>query len=383
MDDENRNDKPVTNESDEQRAEGTSEAPPATKAAATFALTPEQIAFAKAQAEKTFDASKKAATAAGDESEEEDPDAGEAFPVYPPVEGEMLVPASRLGISRHHPRRGSRRASDHASALALSAIEPMALRPIVVVKDDDGAYAVIDGRFRLEAIKGANRGNQDIMVRCVLFDGTEAEAVAHLCDEGLGSVGMTAIEQSRALFSLQQTSNVSQTEIARRYPRLTITKVNNMLRAARTWDQWPELFDILLDPDRAPVDYGVRLFTLMKKLDPEEQATLLDRARDLVANGERFTSGEALKALQVDTMDEPGHDLAGTDPIEEEPVPDVEDVFGADDQPLGTAEQLDDDRLRLTLPSAGEIEAMSVSEREENAAPFIVRIRQHFGLQEG
>ena len=383
MEDENRNEKPVTNGNEEQPVEGASGATPPTKGAAAFTLTPDQIAFAKAQAEKASAASKKAPTAASEEPDEEDPDAGEAFPVYPPVEGEILVPASQLAISRHHPRRGSRRASDHASALALSAVEPLALRPIVVVRNDDGTYAVIDGRFRLEAIRGANRGNQDVEVRCVPFAGSEAEAVAHLCDEGLGSVGMTAIEQSRALFSLQQTSNVSQTEIARRYPRLTITKVNNMLRAARTWDQWPELFDILQDPDRVSVDYGVRLFTLMKKLDPQGQETLLDRAGDLVANGERFTPGEALKALRVDELDEPDDGPAGTDPNEEEPAPDVEDVFGADDQPLGTAEQLDDDRLRLTLPSAGEIEAMSASEREENAAPFIALIRQHFGLQEG
>ena len=369
------------NDDGEPEAKLTGRNTPTTKPASASHLTPDQIAFAQAQA-------RMAAAAAADRpteetDDEQDPDAGEAFPLVPTVEGEILVPASRLDVSRHHPRRGSRRVSDHASALALSAAEPLKLRPLVVIRKDDGTYAVIDGRFRLEAIKDAHRGNRDVEVRCVLFQGTEAEAVAQLCDEGLGTVGMTQIEQARALFSLQQTSNVSQTEIAKRYPRLTVSKVNNMVRAARVWDQWPDLFDVLQDPDRVSVDYGVKLFTLMKRLDAGEQEALLDRARDIIANGEHFTPNEALKALQVD--DEEGDANAaetsgGGNPAEEEQ--EAEDVFGADDQPLGKAEQLAGDRLRLTLPSIGEIEAMSASEREENAAPFIARIRQHFGLEE-
>ena len=382
MDDDNNSEQPSDrNNAGEPEAKPTVKNTPAAKPVTAVHLTPEQIAFAQAQA-------RKAATAAAEEQpveetgDEQDLDAGAAFPPTPPVEGEVLVPASKIDVWAHHARRGSRRVSDHAAALALSAAEPLKLRPLVVIRKDDGTYAVIDGRFRLEAIKDGHRGNRDVEVRCVLFQGTEAEAVAQLCDEGLGTIGMTQIEQARALFSLQQTGNVSQTEIAKRYPRLTVTKVNNMVRAARVWDQWPDLFDVLQDPDRVSVDYGVKLFTLMKRLDADEQEALLDRARDLIANGERFTPNEALRALQVDGEEDDG-DAAETgsgDPAEEEQ--EAEDVFGADDQPLGKAEQLAGDRLRLTLPSSGEIEAMSASEREENAAPFLARIRQHFGLEE-
>lgn len=343
-------------------------------------LSPEQVAFAKALAEQAV-AAATSERAAAEEVGEEDPDEGEPFPAAPPANGEFLAPASQIGIWEHHPRRDSRRTSDHGSALALSAAEPLALRPILVIRNGDGTYAVIDGRFRLEAIRAEHRGNKDVEVRCVLFDGTEAEAVAHVCDESLGTIRMSQIEQARALFSLKQTSNVSQTEIGNRYG-LTISKVNNMLRAARVWHHWPELFDILKDPDRVSVDYGVKFFTLMKRLDGEEQQDLLDRARDLTDNHERFTPKDALKALRVDGEADTS-DATTAKPANEQPALEIEDVFGADDQPLGKAEQLAGDRLLLTLPPISEIVAMSASEREENAAPFIARIRQHFGLDEG
>ncbi len=340
-------------------------------------LSPEFMAFAKAKAEQAVAAvADKRATA---EDEEDEADLGERFPVAPPIYGEFLVPASKIEVWQYHPKRGSRRLSDHASALALSAIDPLALRPIVVIRKNDGSYAVVDGRFRLESIKAAHRGNEDVEIRCVLFEGTEADAVAQVCDEGLGTLAMTEIEQARALLSLKETSNVSQTEIAKRYRRFTVTKVNNMLRAARAWQRWPTLFDILQDPDRVSIDYGIKLFTLMKKLDAEEQEALLDRANDLIENNERFTAAEALSALRVDYEEGTPEALATSFPGERIKS-EVEDIFGADDQPLGTAEQVAGEQLRLTLPSSNDIVAMNPSEREENAAPFIARIRQHFGL---
>lgn len=337
-------------------------------------LSPEQADLAKTLAKQAVAASI-AEQSAADEPDDE-ADGGKQFPDVPPVQGEFLVPMSQLEIWRHHPRRDSRRASDHAAALALSAAEPLALRPIVVIKSEDGNYAVIDGRFRLEAVKSVHFGSEDVEIRCVLFEGTEADAVAQVCDEGLGTLAMTAIEQARALLSLKETSNVSQTEIAKRYPRFTVSKVNNMLRAARAWHRWPELFDILEEPDRASVDYGVKLFALMKKLDASEQAALLDRARDLIDNHQRFSTNEAFRALDIDQA----ADAADGSVEVGDAGPLTEDIFGTDDQPLGIVEQLAGERLRITLPRIGEITAMSAAEREENAAQFIARIRQHFGL---
>ena len=338
-------------------------------------FSPEQTALATMLAKQAVAASI-AEQATADESDDDEAEAGEQFPAAPPVQGEFLVPMSQIDIWRHHPRRDSRRASDHAAALALSAAEPLALRPIVVIKNEDGGYEVIDGRFRLEAVKSLHFENEDVEIRCVLFAGNEADAVAQVCDEGLGTLAMTAIEQARALLSLKETSNVSQTEIAKRYPRFTVSKVNNMLRAARAWHRWPELFDILEEPDRVSVDYGVKLFALMKKLDDTEQEALLDRARDLIDNHERFTANEAFRALGI------GQEADAADGSVEagDAGPLTENIFGTDDQPLGMVEQLAGERLRITLPPIGEVTAMSAAEREENAAPFIARIRQHFGL---
>lgn len=342
-------------------------------------VSPDFLAFAKAKAEQAVAAA--TGKPASAEDDEEDPNVGERFSAVRPMDGEILVPASKIGIWKHHPRRDSRRLSDHASALALSAAEPLTMRPIVVLKESDGTFVVKDGRFRLEAIKAAHPDNEDVEVRCVLFPGTEAEAVQEICDEGLGTIGLTDIEQARALLSLKETSNISQTEVARRYRKLTITIVNNMLRAARAWHRWPDFFAILENPDRVSVDYGIKLFTLMKKLGADEKKALLDRARDLIENGERFSPAEALSALRVD-LEENASEAITAELSKEQSKPKVEDIFGVDDQPVGTAERLAGERLRLTLPSSGEIIAMSASEREENAAPFIARIREHFGLNE-
>lgn len=347
----------------------------------------------------------------GEHDDEEDPDAGQPFIAARQVTGEFLVPQSELIEWEHHPRRGSRLIGDHYSALVLTAAVPGALRAIVVIPKSDGRYAVKDGRFVLHAVRAAHPGNQDVQVRCVLFDGTEAEAVTSVCDEGLGAIGLTEMEKARALFSLKQTSGVSQTAIAERYPRLTVTKVNNMLRAARVWDTYPILFRVLQEPDRVGIDYGVKLFTTIRRMSADELRVLLDRGEDLEANGERFTPADALdvlrmpNALHVEAAEqskwiedgrqqgsEEGSDEeeleADPDPSapatfsldDPEEAPRTQDVFGHDDQPVGTAEELEDGSERLTLPAAMVVAAMSVGEREEAASAFIHRIRRHFGV---
>lgn len=343
----------------------------------------------------------------GEQDDEEDPDAGRPFIAARAVAGEFLVSQSELLEWEHHPRRGSRLIGDHYAALTLAAADPRALRPIVVIEKPDGRYAVVDGRFLLHAIRSAHPGNGNVQVRCVPFEGTEAEAVASVCDEGLGAVNLTEMEKARILLSLKQTSGVSQTAMAERYPRLTVTKVNNMLRAARVWASHPQLFRVLQEPDRAGIDYGVKLFTAIRRMSADELRALLDRAEDLEANGERFTPADALDVLRMPVafqvteaeqsqVEKDGNDegeqqeaeaatsASATSPLDavEDEEPLAEDVFGHDDQPVGTAEPLEDGSERLTLPMASLVAGMSMAEREEAASAFIQRVRRHFGLEQ-
>jgi len=219
----NKNEQTAQINAEDESYNGNEPATPNEADADDVGFLPEQTGRATMLAKQAVAASI-AEPATADEADDDEAEAGEQFPDAPPVQGEFLVPMSQLDIWRHHPRRDSRRASDHAAALGLSAAEPLALRPIIVIKDEDGKYAVIDGRFRLEAVRSVHRGNEDVEIRCVLFAGTEADAVAQVCDDILGTLAMTAIEQARALLSLKETSNVSGRRsrgAARRAPRPT------------------------------------------------------------------------------------------------------------------------------------------------------------------
>lgn len=57
-------------------------------------------------------------------------------------------------------------------------------------------------------------------------------------------------------------------------------------------------------------------------------------------------------------------------------------MFGHDDQPVGTSEQMTDGSGRLCLPTAAAITEMSLMEREAAADAFIALVRRHFGLEQ-
>lgn len=311
-----------------------------------------------------------------DASERDNPDAGEDFPSAPIRAGEFLVRLSRLGDWQHHPKRGSRLIGAHAAALRLSAADPTVLRPIVVLPAVDGIHPIVDGRFLWAAIKEAHKGNEDIEVRCILFDGGESEAVAAVCDATLGTIGASAIEQAQALLSLTQTNGIGRTAIANRYAGLTVSKVSNMLIAAETKAAYPALFEILHEPDRAPISYGVELNKFRKAMGAAFSA-VLDRAVDLAANNERCKPAEALDALQVERVTDA--DAALPVVTKARPVVPIasEPIFGHDDAPVAAYERLADNVDRIRLPDVSE---MSPAEREAAAEACIAQIRRHFGL---
>jgi hypothetical protein len=309
---------------------------------------------------------------------EDDPDAGEDFQPAPMRAGAFFVPLSKLGEWEHHPRRGSRFFGAHEKPLLLSAADPASMSEIVVLPAVEGIHPIVDGRFRWAAIREAHGGNEDVEVRCVLFDGDEKEAVAAMCDTALGTIGASAIEQAQALLSLTRINGIGRTAIANRYPGLTVSKVSNMLIAAETKAAYPALFDILHEPDRAPISYGVELNKVRKAMGTEFQ-TVLDRAADLAANGERCKPGEAFDFLQIDRVVDPdAPEPAATRPkaimpIEEEPI------LGHDDQPVGAYERLADNIDRIRLP---DVSNMSLAEREIAAEACIGQVLRHFGLAE-
>jgi hypothetical protein len=309
---------------------------------------------------------------------EDDPDVGEDFQSAPIRAGTFLVPLSRLGEWEHHPRRGSRFFGAHEKPLLLSAADPASMAEIVVLPAVEGIHPIVDGRFRWAAIREANSGNEDVPVRCVLFDGDEKAAVVAMCDTALGTIGVSAIEQAQALLSLTRTNGIGRTAIANRYPGLTVSKVSNMLIAAETKAAYPALFDILHEPNRAPISYGVELNKVRKAMGADFQ-TVLDRASDLAANGERCKPVEAFDFLQIDRVVDPD----APEPAVSRPKPIVplesEPILGHDDQPVGAYERLADNVDRIRLP---DVSGMSLAEREIAADACIGQVLRHFGLAE-
>ena len=342
-------------------------------------LSPEDTALAEAVAEHVIAAEESVARQiAHDEDGEIDPDAGEAFQPVPMRTGEFFLPLSKLGEWRYHPKCGSRLFGAHIKALMLSAADPASLPAIVILPETDGINPIVDGRFLWAAIREAHNGNEDVEVRCILFDGDEKEAVAAVCDATLGTIGASAIEQAQALLSLTQTNGISRTAIANRYAGLTVSKVSNMLIAAETKAAYPVLFDILIEPDRAPISYGVELNKVRKAMGEAFQ-TVLDRATDLAANGERCKPAEAFDALQIERV----VDADATEPVTARPkqiVPlESEPILGHDDLPVAAYERLADNVDRIRLP---DVSAMSLDEREAAAEACIAQVRRHFGLDQ-
>ncbi len=293
--------------------------------------------------------------------------------------GEFRVPLSALAEWIYHPRFGSRQQGEHFAALALTAAEPDDLHAIVVLPAVDGMHPIFDGRFTYFALKKAHGGNEDVTLRCVLYPGTEAQAVQAICDTAVGTIEASAMEKAQALHNVQRVNGISQRAIMDRYPRLKKDKVSNMLIAARMREAYPVFFELLIALDQAPISYGTDILTLKKAVSAEEFQAILDRAEDIAANGERFRPNEAFDALQVER--ESLAEGAADQPVKIKPIVPIEEeeILGDDDQPVGAYERLADNVDRIRLP---DVAGMSLAEREAAAEACIAQVRRHFGLDE-
>lgn len=253
-------------------------------------------------------------------------------------------------------------------AISISEREPTVLR----TKD---GYMIMDGRLRWHAIGAVHGEESDIGVRCVVFAGTEEEAVQWVADSALGGMPRSQIEMARAILNLQRVASISQKSIAERYPVLKKDQVSRMTIAARTVERFPTVFNLLAEPDRVSIDTCVKFAQFMKTATEQMREEVLEAAELRVSEGVAFKASELFDALGIEVE---GGAKAKT-PGSPEPSDVLESIpiLGFDDQPVGTVEKLDERVMRLQLPDPT---SMTADEREVAARAFVAEIFSYFGL---
>lgn len=295
----------------------------------------------------------------------------------PPTEpGEVLLPLSSLQDWEYHCAVMSRRSDVADAGLLATAHNPDLMRPLVVIKRGDDLYAVKDGRRRVNALRTVHHNKMDTNVRCVIFAGTELQAVESMCDAVVGKVANTQIEMAIAVHNVHRVSGITQKAIAERYPALKKDQVSRMIKAARTIEEFPVVFGLLKEPDRVSIDACVRIHDHMKGASDEELGDFISRAEDLAADGVSFSPGELLDAFGIEgsakkavtAKDDP---FAPTDSTE---------IFGSDDQVIGSLDLHSDNIARLRLPDP---HGMTIDERDAAAKAFVRQIYAYFELNAG
>ncbi|MGB7408297.1 MAG: ParB N-terminal domain-containing protein [Pontixanthobacter sp.] len=295
------------------------------------------------------------------------------------VSGEIMLPLSNVGEWAYHPCFNSRSMDSSLAGLLASAADPQMLAPMEVLSNDDGTYEVIDGRRRLLALQARHGDDSSAEVRCVVYAGTEIDAVENICSRALGSEPRTAIQNARAVCNLQKAAGITQKAIAERFPALKKDQVSRMTIAVRMVDAYPAVFGLLKDPDRVSIDLGVKLAQFMKTASDEEKQEVLEKTQlleEAAENDSEFaplTNSTLLGAIGVETQSN-ASGQGRPDPLA--PVNSV-DIFGDDDQPVGAMKMLADDVMRIRLPDPT---SMTPDQREVAATAFIAQIRSYFEL---
>jgi hypothetical protein len=289
------------------------------------------------------------------------------------VSGELSIPLYKLTPWDRHICSRSRTRGDAMAGILASAANPEMLSPIEVLAEAGGQYRVKDGRRRYLALCEQHGKDGHVEIRCTIYSGTEVEAVEEVCDQAVGSVIRTPIERALAILNVQCFAGVSQKAICERFPALNKDQVSRMTIAAKAFEEFPDVFDLLAEPDRVSIDVCVRLAQHMKAASDEGCGAVLVRAESLSEEGASLKNNELFEALGIETADNL-QARAKMDPLE--PVH-SDPIFGADDQPVGAIELLGDDVTRLRLPDPA---TMSPAEREEAANAFIKQIRRYFDL---
>jgi len=174
------------------------------------------------------------------------------------VPGEVNIQLNKLEEWRYHPCYKSRSKDVGMAGLLASAADPQQLPPIEVLQEIDGRYRVKDGRWRLLALREQHGSDSSVEARCVIFGGTEGEAVEEVCDQALGSTPRTQIETAQAVLNVQRIAGITQKGIAERFPALKKDQVSRMTIAAKTVEQFPSVFNLLEEPDRVSIDLCVK-----------------------------------------------------------------------------------------------------------------------------
>ena len=323
-----------------------------------------------------------------DDDEEINPNKGLSFSAPARVEGELLVPYKELKVWENHPAAKSRTRAANFAALCVSANDTADIPPIEVIQTEDG-YKVIDGRLRLTAIGTVHGATSDVLVRCQIFHGTKKQALEKLADAAVGCNPRSPIEQARALWYLQCVAGVSQKATAERFSVFNKDQVSRMTIAARTVERFPSVFNLLAEPDRVPIDTCVKFARWVKAASEEMRVKMLKTAEALeselfVRSGSGDDKALLLKpsglfdALGIEIEGDGAKAKASTD-IEVSDVLESIDIFGDNDEPVGTVEKLNEHVMRFQLPDPA---SLSPNQREAAAQGYIKQILNYFGLKD-
>lgn len=301
------------------------------------------------------------------------PDEGVSLSAPVAAADEILVPLNRLKEWVHHPATGSRTRGDNAAGTIASALDPANIPTITLLPSENDLYPIQNGRWRWRALREVHGKDNDIEVRCVMFPGTEAEAVQAACDDALGGAPRSAIETARAILNVQRIARISQKAIPERYSVLKKDQVSRMTIAAKTVESFPMVFNLLEESDRVSIDLCVKFNKFMKTASDEERSAVLEEAEIHASAGASLKRNELFEALGIE------QDGRAGGPTRPDPLAPIEsmEVFGADDQPVGAMEMLADEVMRIRLPDPA---TMAMDQREAAAAAFIDQIRAYFGL---
>ena len=287
--------------------------------------------------------------------------------------GEKQIPLKHIFNWEYHCAGQSRQSYAEDAGLKATAFTPDRMTPIEVIKRGDDNYVVKDGRRRMSVLRDAYHNQPYTKVRCVIYAGTEEQAIEEMCEDALGKIARTPIETAIAVYNVHNISGVTQKAIAERYPVLDKDKVSRMLKAARIYKEYPVVFNLLKDPDKVAIDTCVRIHDHMDKADDEKIGAFISRAEELAADGASFSTSELLEAFDIDG---PAKKAGATKVDPFEPT-DRTEVFGDDDQVVGSLDMHSDNVTRLRLPDP---HAMTIEEREVAAKAFIAQIYAYFEL---
>lgn len=137
-----------------------------------------------------------------------------------------------------------------------------------------------------------------------------------------------------------------------------------------------------------PIDTCVKFARWFKAASEETRAEMLKAAEELESEFIALSGsgdGEPDLLKPSDLFDALGIEIEGggakakaSSPVEVSDVLETNDIFGADDQPIGIVEKLDERVMRFQLPDPA---SMSPDERAAAAQGCIKHILEYFGLK--